>query len=99
MYGSIWRFEGDPDELAESYDAMIAEIPAGNIRLHLCLRDRDGIVVVDTCPSRAAFEAFVDGPFQMLRGQHGLPEPVRMDGFLVHVAFVAGERVETAAVV
>jgi hypothetical protein len=33
----------------------------------------------------------------MLRERHGLPEPVRMDGFPVHVAFVDGERVETAA--
>jgi len=98
MYGSIWTFKGDPDELAASYDAMIAEIPSGNLRLHLCLRDRDGIVVVDTCPSREAFEAFVDGPFRMLRERHGLPEPARMDCFSVHVAFGAGERIETAAV-
>jgi hypothetical protein len=91
VYASIWRFNGDPDELARSYDAMIAQIPRGNLRLHLCLQAPDGILVVDTCPSREAFEGFVAGPFRALREQHGLPEPERMDGFPVHVAFVDGE--------
>ena len=46
MHASIWRFRGDPDELLDRYDAMVAEIPRENMRLHLCLRDEDGIVMV-----------------------------------------------------
>lgn len=98
MYASIWTLDGEPDELLRRYDAMVADIPPGNMRLHLCLRARDGLVIVDTCPSQAAFEAFADGPFRTLRERHGLPEPKRMDGFPVHAAFVDGERVEMLVV-
>lgn len=94
MYASIWRFDGEPDALAQRYDAMAADFPRSNMRLHLCLRARDGIVIVDTCPSQAAFEAFADGPFRALRALHGLPEPTRVDAFPVHTAFVGGEHVE-----
>ncbi|HEY2372159.1 MAG TPA: hypothetical protein VGH82_06390 [Gaiellaceae bacterium] len=94
MYASIWWLEGDPGELAGRYDAMLADIPRANMRLHLCLQADDGIVIVDTCPSREAFEAFADGLFRMLRELHGLPEPKRVDGFPVHAAFAAGDRVE-----
>jgi len=97
MYASIWRIEGDPDELVRRYDAMLADVPHANMRLHLCLRAGDGIVIVDTCPSQAAFEAFADGPFRTLRERHGLPEPKRVDGFPVHAAFVDGQRVEAVA--
>jgi hypothetical protein len=94
MYASIWRLEGDPDELARRYDAMLTDVPPANMRLHLCLRADDGIVIVDTCPSREAFEAFANGPFPTLRRLHGLPEPTRVDGFQVHAAFAEGDRVE-----
>ena len=74
MHASIWKFSGDPAELIPRYDAMIGEIPRGNMRLHLCLKGDDGIVLVDTCPDRAAFERFVAGPeFRSLRRAHGLP--------------------------
>jgi hypothetical protein len=92
MYASIWWLEGDPGELAHRYDAMLGDIPQANMRLHLCLRADDGIVVVDTCPSHEAFDAFWNGPFRVLRERHGLPEPRRLDGFPVHAAFAAGER-------
>ena len=91
MHASIWRFAGDPDELLVRYDAMLAEIPVANMRLHVCLRAPDGIVLIDTCPSRDAFEAFSAGPeFAALRERHGLPEPVQLDDFPVHAAFVDG---------
>jgi len=61
MHASIWRFRGDPDDLLRRYDAVIAEIPPANMRLHLCLRADDGIIVVDTCPDRETYEAFVAG--------------------------------------
>jgi hypothetical protein len=91
VHTSIWRFAGDPDELLRRYDAMVAEIPPANMQLHLCLRGAEGIVLVDTCPSREVFEAFASGDaFRGLRERHGLPEPERLEGFPVHAAFVDG---------
>lgn len=89
MHVSIWRFTGEPEELLRGYDAMVAEVPRESMRLHLCLRASDGIVIVDTCPSREAFEAFSEGPFRALRERHGLPEPDRLEDFPVHRVFVA----------
>jgi hypothetical protein len=89
MHASIWRFRGDPEELLRGYDAMVAEVPAESMRLHLCLRSDDGIVILDTCPSRETFVSFSDGPFRALRERHGLPEPERLEDFPVHRVFVA----------
>jgi hypothetical protein len=44
MHASIWRFRADPDDLLRRYDAVVAEIPAASMRLHLCLRADDGIM-------------------------------------------------------
>jgi hypothetical protein len=92
VYASIWRFTGDPGELLRRYDAMLAEIPSASMRLHLCLRTPDGIVILDTCPSREAFEQFASGPFPALRSAHGLPEPSEVHDGPVHTAFVNGNR-------
>ena len=97
MHASIWTFRGEPDDLVRRYDAMVAEIPRANMRLHLCLRAGDGLVLVDTCPSLEVYEAFSSAPeFRALRGRHGLPEPERVEDFPVHAAFVGGELVERA---
>lgn len=93
MHASIWKFSGDPDELLRRYDAMAAEIPAENMRVHLCLRADHGIVLVDTCPSKEVFDAFVAGEsFRALRAKHGLPDPDLVEDFPVHAAFVEGRR-------
>lgn len=93
MHASLWSFAGDPDELARRYDAMVAEIPAASMRLHLCLRTGDGLLLVDTCPSPEAFAAFAADPgFRALRARHGLPEPMRVEDHAVHAAFVDGRR-------
>jgi hypothetical protein len=93
VHASIWRFRGEPDDLLSRYDAMLAEIPAANMRLHLCLRGEDGIVLVDTCPSKQIFDEFFAGEgSRSLRERHGLPEPDVLEDFPVHVAFVDGER-------
>jgi hypothetical protein len=91
MHSSIWSFRGDPDELLRRYEAILAEVPAESMRLHLCMRAPDGILLVDSCPSREAFDQFVIG-FGELRARHGLPEPERLDDFPVHAAFVDGAR-------
>jgi hypothetical protein len=93
VHASIWRFRGDPDDLLRRYDAMVAEIPAANMRLHVCLRGDDGIVLVDTCPSKQVFDEFFAGDgFRALRERHGLPEPLALEDFPVHAVFVDGER-------
>ena len=62
------------------------------MKLHLCLRAPDGIVLVDTCPTKGAFDAFVaNDAVRLLREKHGLPESERIDDFPVHVAFVGGQ--------
>jgi hypothetical protein len=90
VHASIWRFTGDPDGLLRRYEALLGEIPAAGMRLHLCLRANDGIVLVDTCPSRQAFEEFAAGSFAILRAGHGLPDPERVEDFPVHAAFANG---------
>jgi hypothetical protein len=98
VHGSIWSFAGDPDHLLASYDAMLADIPVARMRLHLCLNAADGIVIVDTCPSREDFAVFAAEHFPPLRRRYDLPEPRRMDDFPVHAAFVNGERIYAAAI-
>jgi hypothetical protein len=91
MHASLWWFYGDPDELLRQYEAIVADIPPTALRLQLCLRRPDGIVVVDTCPSREAFELFTRGTFDELRRRHGLPEPVRVEDAPVALALVDGQ--------
>jgi hypothetical protein len=80
VHAAIWKFSGDPDDLLARYDAMMGEIGAANMRLHVCLRAEDGIVMLDTCPSEQAFEAFASSDaFRELRERHGLPEPAQVD--------------------
>ena len=91
MHASITHYPGDPDDLEARYDALLAEVPSASMRLHLCLRATDGLVVVDTCPSREAFQAFQQSEgFRMLRARHGLPEPDQIQDYPVHVAFAEG---------
>ena len=86
MHASISTFRGDPDDLVARYDAALAELGTASIDLQLCLRTDDGIVVVDTCPSREAFDAFYNhGPYRSMLARHGLPDPV-VENHPVHVA-------------
>jgi hypothetical protein len=89
MYASIWKFEGDPEELLPAYDAMSAELNAAGPGVRLCLRAQDGIVVVDTCPSREIHEGFaVSERLREARERFGMPEPSRVDGYPVHAVLV-----------
>jgi hypothetical protein len=50
-------------------------------------------VIVDTCPTREAFEAFsTSEEFRSARRRHGLPDPSELRGYPVHAAFVNGAR-------
>ena len=58
MHASIWKITGETEDLLRRYDCMVADIPIENMRMHLCLPLPDGILVVDTCPSKEVFDAF-----------------------------------------
>lgn len=91
MHASISHFPGDPDELQAHYEALLAEVATEHMDVHLCLRARDGLVIIDTCPSEEAFRAFHHGEtFRALRARHGLPEPTSVEDFPVHVAIAGG---------
>jgi hypothetical protein len=92
MYGTIWRFAGDPDDLLRGYEAMLADIPTQSMVAHLCLRVPDGIVVVDTCPSLEVHRSFAATAFPELRRRHGLPDPDPAFEGDVHAAFLDGRR-------
>ena len=92
MHASIWKFDGDPDELLRRYDAMLEEIPRARMCLHICLHAADGIVLIDTCPTKDDFESFADGDdFRAQRERHGFPEPQRLEDFPVHRVFIDGQ--------
>ncbi|MDX6560824.1 MAG: hypothetical protein QOD65_638 [Gaiellales bacterium] len=99
MHASIWKLQGDPADLLDRYDALLAEMPTANMRLHLCLRASDGIVIVDTCPSRQVFQEFTSSEiFSGMLERHGLPFPSRLDDFPVHAAIVDGRHAPEASV-
>jgi hypothetical protein len=94
MHGTIITFTGEPDDLERRYDAMFADIPLDKIQLHVCMRTSDGLIVVDTCPTRDDFEAFYGGgAFRAMLERHGLPEPSSLRDFPVHAALADGAKV------
>jgi hypothetical protein len=91
VHASIWKFSGDPDVLLPRYDALMAEVGVAGMQLHVCLRAGDGIVMIDACPSKEAFEALAGSTvFRELCERNGLPAPDRIDDFPVHVAYAGG---------
>ena len=91
MHASIWKFTGDPDDLTSGYDTLIAEMPSDQFIVNMCLRAEDGILIVDTCPDRAAFEAFsTSEEFRAARARHGLPDPTEILDYPVHAAIACG---------
>lgn len=91
MHASIWKLAGDPDDLLRGYDAMTAEIPSASLQCQLCLRAPDGILIIDTCASREAFEALIASEdFDALRQRHQLPDPTQLDDYPVHTLIING---------
>jgi hypothetical protein len=98
MHCSLWTYRGDPDELGARYEAMVAEIPAEAMQFAACLRTPDGIVIVDTCPSKEIFDAFIAS--EQLAGmleRHGLGRPDEIVDHPVVAAFAGGRRVDGAS--
>jgi hypothetical protein len=93
MHGSVWVFVGDPDELAAGYEALLAEVPAANLRFAACVRTPTGIVMVDTCASREDYEGFfARADVRALLARHGLGDPVSVVDGPVVAAFAGGAR-------
>lgn len=95
MHCSMWTYHGDPDALERQYEAMVAEIPIGAMRFALCIKLPDGIMIVDTCPSKEVFDDFAasDGLRELLV-RHGLDAPTSLVDHPVIAAFAGGQRVE-----
>jgi hypothetical protein len=90
VHASIMTFAGDPDDLCPRIDDLLAQVPADNVRLMLVLRRPDGVTLVDTCPSRDAYDRFrASGWLDGAIAEVGLPAPVIAD-HPVHVAIIDG---------
>jgi hypothetical protein len=90
MHASISHFTGDPDDLTRRIDELFLRVPADNVRLLLVVRRDDGITLIDTCPTRDAYERFrASGWLDRTLADVGLPAPTVTD-HPVHLAVVDG---------
>jgi hypothetical protein len=90
MHASISRFTGDPDDLTRRVDELFMRVPADNVRLLLIVRQDDGITLIDTCPTREAYERFRASRWmERALADVGLPMPTVTD-HPVHLAVVNG---------
>ena len=89
-HAATWFFRGDTADLCARYDAVVRELGAGQLLVHLCLEAPDGMQIVDTCPTREAFERFRNDPeFARMLACRGMPAPDIYD-YPVHAAFWPG---------
>jgi hypothetical protein len=95
VHCSLWRFEGDPDELEQRYLAVLAEIPESNHVLHAAAKSPDGLLIFDTCPSEEVYREFFKpgGPAAALFEKHGLV-PTTREEFPVIRAYGARSRLD-----
>lgn len=89
-HAATWFFRGDPAELCARYDAVVRDLGADQLLVHLCLEAPDGMLIVDTCPTREAFERFRSDPeFARMLARHGMPAPEIYD-YPVHAVYWPG---------
>ncbi len=93
MHCSIWRFEGDPDDLERRYLDLLAEIPESNHRLHAAAKTPSGLLIFDTCPSEQVYRDFFEGPGLELFARHGLV-PASREDHPVSRAYALGTRID-----
>ena len=79
MHCSIWRFDGDPDDLERRYLDLLAEVPESNHTLHAAAKTPTGLLIFDTCPSEQVYHEFVEGQGLELMARHGLVPTSRED--------------------
>jgi hypothetical protein len=90
MHASISHFTGDPDDICRRIDELFLRVPADNVRLLLIVRHHDGVTMIDTCPTREAYERFrASGWIDRALADVGLPAPTVSD-HPVHLAVVDG---------
>jgi hypothetical protein len=76
MFLGRYDFAGDPDALLVAYDRFMKQVPDANISFHICVRNGDGISLIDSCPSQEDFEGFSSSPELFgLMTNAGLPLP------------------------
>jgi hypothetical protein len=76
MFLGSYAFEGDPAKLLPAYERMLAQLPEADIGLHVCVVREHGLLVLDSCPSRAVFDAFTaSAGFAAAVADAGLPHP------------------------
>ncbi|WP_427018822.1 hypothetical protein ACQCSX_09950 [Pseudarthrobacter sp. P1] len=92
MFMGVYHFTGDTAELLAGHRRMVGLLPPGVLQIHFCLATATGISVYDTCPDRATFERFSQGPgFAGLVASAGMPAPTsvplgEVDSYEFHVA-------------
>jgi hypothetical protein len=96
VHCSLWRFEGDPDDLEQRYLAVMAEVPETNHVLHAAAKTPNGLLVFDTCPSQGAYREFFEGPARALFEKHGLA-PTASEDYPVIRAYGARSRLDDAS--
>jgi hypothetical protein len=75
MFLSMYRFDGDPDVLLAAFDRLHAMVPDTS-DLRVCVVRPNGILMLDTCPSREVFEIFSTSEgFARALADVGLPTP------------------------
>jgi hypothetical protein len=93
LHCSLWRFEGDPDDLERRYLDLLAEVPESNHRLHAAAKTPTGLLIFDTCPSEQVYRDFFEGQGLELFEKHGLV-PASREDYHVSRAYAQGTRVD-----
>jgi hypothetical protein len=76
MYLTAYHFDGNPAELIQGHDRLLAANPAVDMDLHFVAVGEAGITVLDACPSRSVFEEFsTSAGFRAALADAGLPSP------------------------
>jgi hypothetical protein len=87
MFLGAYRFVGDPTELAATYDRFMTRFSDDQFLVHICVKTDEGLVIYDTCPSRADFHAFSTDPLILAAMQEaGLRDPQVEEIGEVHAA-------------
>ena len=97
MHGYIWRFTGDPDELERGYLALLASVPESNNVLHVGFKTSEGLLLIDTCPSKEVFDDFFSREsVRALFSDHGLDlASAQVEDHPVNAAHARRTRVDT----
>jgi hypothetical protein len=92
LYLGALHFDGDPDALLLAYHRLLERFPPETLVLHICVRQDDGLTVLDACPTKEIFTEFTGGDaFRGAVAGAGLPTPRVEPLGDVHVAHLLKE--------